>query len=280
MLAPQGRRLCRAGHGEAPGSSGPVTGASFFTVTPTPNTPPSLAAERQHTWASRRGRLGGRAVGPVWGAWAGGDPVHAVEQSNARSVPRRVTRHTVRPHAHASGPPQPAGSQAPERGATGPGGGPRGPQLMCAAAAGTNLGPRAPRRAQGRLGSGSGAQNAGSRLPRGGGGSRGGGPPTPMSAPGAGPLPTGTDTMESPAFPPRQGPAALHPREGCRSAASGWTGGSRGPRWPGLGRVSWELTGHLWAGRTSHPARTDPSASKPKHPRTAAERQVMLSACG
>lgn len=187
MLAPQGRRLCRAGHGEAPGSSGPVTGASFFTVTPTPNTPPSLAAERQHTWASRRGRLGGRAVGPVWGARAGGGPVHAVEQSNARSVPRRVTRHTVRPHAHASGPPQPAGSQAPERGATGPGGGPRGPQLMRAAAAGTNLGPRAPRRAQGRLGSGSGAQNAGSRPPRGAGGAGEAAPPPPCRLLGQGP---------------------------------------------------------------------------------------------
>lgn len=188
MLAPQGRRLCRAGHGEAPGSSGPVTGASFFTVTLTPSTPPSLAAERQHTWASRRGRLGGRAVGPVWGARAGGGPVHAVEQSNARSVPRRVTRHTVRPHAHASGPPQPAGSQAPERGATGPGRGPRGPQLMRAAAAGTNLGPRAPGRAQGRqAGLRQRGAERGQQASSGGGGSRGGGPPPPCRLLGQGP---------------------------------------------------------------------------------------------
>lgn len=142
------------------------------------------------------------------------------------------------------------------------------------------LGAEGPAESTGQAGLRQRGAERGQQASSGGGGSRGGGPPTPMSAPGAGPLPTGTDTMESPAFPPRQGPAALHPREGCRSAASGWTGGSRGPRRPGLGRVSWELTGHLWAGRTSHPARTDPSASKPKHPRTAAERQVMLSACG
>lgn len=83
----------------------------------------------------------------------------------------------------------PAASREPgtRGGATGPGGGPRGPHLMRAAAAGTNLGPRAPRRAQGRLGSGSGAQNAGSRPPRGAGGAGEAAPPPPCRLLGQGP---------------------------------------------------------------------------------------------
>lgn len=150
------------------------------------------------------------------------------------------------PQTCAPQPPQPAGAKY-QRGGDGTSRGPRRPPNHACCPCRDRRGPRALGGHRAGLGSGGRVRNAGRH-----GGLAGRGPPRAVSAPGAGPLPTGTNMTEAPVLPQRQGPAGPPPGRGAFLRSRGGQEGAGGPPVRTRSRQL-ELTGHLRAGRTGHP---------------------------